>query len=622
MSNSSIRSKAVASIACIATALGLLAWSVSARPAQADDSVVDVSASSGSITVQGKGSSMNGHTFSAVQIGEYVDATADTTANPAVLTSVSVGTAPAIKTAAQAALTAAGQTSVNDAYAGNPVGQAAALWLGFESTTPHAPTGDITSNSQSKAWAGHLRDFVTALAAHADFATALAGLPAAQKNQAAATVAADADASVTFSGLAQGLYVVIDTTARGNTTDQAQRDTMSIPMLVGTAVGGYTKFKGETAPNSDLGVIKLKNNVPTISKEIVLAAGQDASVSIGDFVHYRITASVPLTTGFSSYTYKMVDTPDSSLTPLAPDTTGKELSVSVGSSYGSGATAVAANLYSASVASGALTVDFTGISDPAFAFGKNIYVDYWMQVNLAATAGKLSNNLSVVYSNDPQNPTTTATAKAASVSVYTYAFSLIKKAKVDQAVLTGAKFSLSKDGRALTFTQVKDASNNPIPGSYKLAQDQASGTTEIEVSSDASPTAVVPKGQLHIDGLGTGTYTVSESTAPQGYSQTFKPSYKEVVGLGGAGHDDLTNPVFSNGRDGWGLVAQAAAAPGSSSNHYESDGAVVVNNVTSISQLPATGGAGIILALIIALVLALAGTVLMILRRRRKPMSR
>ena len=87
----------------------------------------------------------------------------------------------------------------------------------------------------------------------------------------------------------------------------------------------------------------------------------------------------------------------------------------------------------------------------------------------------------------------------------------IKKVDKAENLLTGAKFSFTKDSdkTPLEFVKVAD-------GEYKLATDadvDAERFTELEVGKEDTA-----KGILIVQGLGEGTYHIEEVEAPEGYS--------------------------------------------------------------------------------------------------------
>ncbi|RBP98192.1 hypothetical protein CRD60_03370 [Bifidobacterium aemilianum] len=627
-----------------AMVLGLsLAGAGTASAAEEQIPAADLEGTTGTLAIKGKGKAMNGHKFTAVRIGTYLNAAHDGSD----LTAVAVGTDSAMVAPAEAALTTVTGGPAATGFAGNPVGEVASKWLGFNSTAAGSGNQDTTSNAEKpSAWDGKLRSFVTALAQQSDFQSAIESAPVAQKDQTPATVAADADAELTFNGLAQGLYLVEDTTAPGNT--DTQFDTASIPMMLGTPVAataspsfaGYTKFKGETAA-VELGTVMLKNNVPSLSKKVVVDPAKGSSVSIGDYVHYRVTASVPLTTGFPIYKYSITDKPSAGLTVIDPSDATHGVRVYVASDEAgiASSTPVADSKYAASMDASDhhLVVDLTSHikeSDP-YEYGKTIFIDYWMQVNDAATSGTVSNGVSLEYSNDPANPPTNNDGTGGSTvindpdtkdlsNVYFYSFSVQKKAKADGSSLSGAQFQIKdkSTGTSVRFMKVGNPGGVVIPGSYKKAADQSAANTNatdtLEVSDGSYTDAgKLDKGLLKIDGLADGTYTVAETKAPEGFSGTFKPSFDEKIETRvNAGKADASKPLFSNTNDTWGLVAAVSMpVPGVVAAPTAAPNAVDVLNVNSISQLPLTGGAGIFLALLLALLFLAAGICLAVVKR-------
>lgn len=147
---------------------------------------------------------------------------------------------------------------------------------------------------------------------------------------------------------------------------------------------------------------------------------------------------------------------------------------------------------------------------------------------------------------------------------------------------------------ALKFIRLGD-------GHYKLVAAQSANNpafvSDLEVGSD---------GLLTFDGLGEGDYVVREVTRPAGYSDTFMPTFKVHVQ---ADATDAAKSSYTNESDTWNLVAPHATP-------VSSDKAIVVLAITSISQLPLTGGAGILLALLVIALLAVATGLLIVTRRR------
>ena len=134
-----------------------------------------------------------------------------------------------------------------------------------------------------------------------------------------------------------------------------------------------------------------------------------------------------------------------------------------------------------------------------------IRVKYTGTVNSEAevTAGA-KNNATLQYNNNPYDDAL-CDPKTDDVTVYTYGFDLKKIDKDTKAALAGAFFEVKDStGKVLKFTGSK--------GNYIFAED---GTiSELEVAAD---------GTLKVSGLKLGTYTLTETKAPDGYSKLATP---------------------------------------------------------------------------------------------------
>ncbi|WEV73879.1 isopeptide-forming domain-containing fimbrial protein [Bifidobacterium sp. ESL0798] len=614
------------------------------------------------ITIQGDKSMIANHKFKVVRIGTYVNAkgTVNEDGNTGVLNAVSVGTDPQIGAETETALKAVkgGDTDVH--YQGNPVGEVAAKWLGFAGqANGDTANEDTTSNNGSagQAWDGKLRQFVSNVFYSAKF-TSLLG--AAEAKSAAPSDSGN-KMTMTISGLLPGIYMVDDVTGEADVTGKAGSTDPttvgnSIPMLVGTGItsGGVTYNKIGSAGET-LGLVDMKNDAPTVSKE--LDASQHNNASIGGELHYKLTGSVPLTTGFRHYIYTMVDRPSG----LGLHYVANSEKVMVGTTQlnaGKGDYKVtphaAANGQFQNI-DGDDSTDYVVFdlspSIMKFHYRDSIVITYTMSITDDADGGPLGNGVKLSYSNDINNqPTTTdsngstaatidpstgnvaggagngsvssnATSPQNPASLASFRkFSVITKPKVawdaakDEkeqdaiAGLKGVKYELSaaasasqaKSGEAsasdgaLKFIKLGD-------GHYKKVAAQNAGNTtfvkDLEVGSD---------GILTFDGLGEGDYSVKEVTRPAGYSDTFMPTFKVHVKADAA---DAAKSSYTNESDTWHLVEAHATT-------VSSEKPIVVLAITSISQLPLTGGAGIVLALLVIVLLMVATAMLVFVRRR------
>nr|WP_274518391.1 prealbumin-like fold domain-containing protein [Bifidobacterium cuniculi] len=89
-------------------------------------------------------------------------------------------------------------------------------------------------------------------------------------------------------------------------------------------------------------------------------------------------------------------------------------------------------------------------------------------------------------------------------------------------------------------------------------------------------------GKVSFTRLAAGTYTVKETKVPEGYLQNVQPEFTVTIDADG-------NVTF--GTDAWGLLQKG------------DDDAYTVKNVKSVTQLPLTGAAGIIMLVVMALLL-------------------
>lgn len=590
---------------------------------------VDPAATAG-LSVKGTRQSMAGHTFKAVQLASYSDAQAEGTE----LASVSVtSNNTALATGLDTAYTAANSGNPVDAgHVGNIMSAVTEKWLGFTSSVS-TTNEDTTSNNSSLAWTGKLRNFVTNLVTQPDFTAALATAVSASGPAVGAPGNPTDVVTANFTALPTGLYLIVDTTGSptaitGNATPAA------IPMLAGTVLKSTAPQTYDHFANDSLmvlGSVTMKSNTPTLKKKI--SAPSYGSASIGDTVTYQLLGSIPLTTGFTHFTYKLTDTPAAGLTYQATPT---PLKVDVVPSE-----------FGASVQSLTLGVDYTftpptNPGDPIIVnlspgivnlgktqYGKYIRVEYVMKINNDATNSTVSNGVKLAYSNDPSHPTNNdngddtggngsvstidATDPGTLANVYFYSFTMETQAKINAATkLSGATFKIYDSAHptvALKFQKLAD-------GSYKkVSDDTLIGGNIVDEIVSANGGGAMTKGQLKVDGLGSDTYTVKETAVPVGYSGAFASTF--TVTMNTNSPNSAAQPAYSNTSDGWLLVQGASWPYTAAASHI-----IVVQEVTSFSQLPMTGGAGaIVVGLVVVVLLGGAGALFFITRRGEKSLN-
>lgn len=366
------------------------------------------------------------------------------------------------------------------------------------------------------------------------FAEALAQ----QQNLAAVTPAPEftvtgTSATVT---LPAGIYLVVDN------TDATAGVTKAVPMIVSS---GEVKDGVLTNPTKDT-TVNFKNSAVKEPSKTVSAT----SVSVGETLTYTLKGHVanPKPEAFVFH-----DIPSVGLTVEADS-----FSATV-----DGDSVVFANYFTTDFNSlsdykGDGTNEFTVTVIPAKLAelaGKTIVVTYKAVVNSEAMGNDVSNKL---VKNDGSYDTVTT-------KLFSFSFS---KRDNDNNALAGAVFKLS----------VAAGQTGALP----TLNGQEYGTTQ--TSGD--------NGNVTFSGLKAGTYTVTETQAPQGYMNTFLPSFTVTI-------DENGNVTF--GEDAFGLVNTTAKT---------------VKNIKSITQLPLTGAAGTMLFTVVALLVAGAGVTIAIKSRQ------
>lgn len=361
-----------------------------------------------------------------------------------------------------------------------------------------------------------------------------------------------------FNGLAKGYYLVYVT---GGKKIQSSLVTVD----------------GETT-------VSLKTEAPSITK----TADKD-TVSIGQVVKYTVTGSVPDTTGYSEYVYKIHDTLSNGL-DFVNDANGTAL--------GEGATTV--NVTVAFKDAGVTdavkaptTATLSGVNKRTMALdlsacvkanqankGKEFTVTYYAKVNKDAVVTE-KNKAQLEYGNKPGETTTTTPSEA---KTPTYPLDINKIKKGSEEKLAGAKFKLYKDSAENESNVIK------VTGSEgKYVVDPTSNTTEFE-----SVDSIDDKGyNLHVNGLDAGTYYLVETKAPAGYNKLTDP---------------IKVTITKTGDTEWTI---------SKGNEVETDKIIDVENSTG-SLLPSTGGMGTIAFTVVAALLVLGVAVSFIRDRKRE----
>ncbi|WP_270204053.1 MULTISPECIES: SpaH/EbpB family LPXTG-anchored major pilin [unclassified Coprococcus] len=375
-------------------------------------------------------------------------------------------------------------------------------------------------------------------------------------------IAEENKTSYTFNNLAAGYYLVYVT-------------------------GGKEIQSSLVTVDADTNTVNLKTEAPSITK-----TADKETVSIGQVVKYTVTGSIPDTTGYAEYVYKIHDELSTGL-DFVNDAAGTALeegatTVTVAVAFGKGST-------DASTAPTTATLDSTNKKKMSLDLsewvranqtnkGKEFTVTYYAKVNKDAVVTE-KNNAKLEYGNNPTDTTTTTPSEA---KTPTYPLDILKTKKDSTVKLDGAKFSL--------YTTEADAKNgtNPIKvtgsnGNYVV--DSTSATTEFE-----SVENIEGKGyNLRVNGLAEGTYYLVETKAPDGFNKLTAPV---VIKITKSTDTDVNNWTIS--KDGT----------------VETDKIIDIENSTG-SLLPSTGGRGAIAFAVIAALLVF-GVAVSFIRDKRK----
>lgn len=345
--------------------------------------------------------------------------------------------------------------------------------------------------------------------------------------------------------------------------------------------------------DSPTSTVNLKTEAPSITK-----TADKETVSIGQVVKYTVTGSIPDTTGYDQYVYKIYDTLTTGLDFVKNadgDALDKVTEANVTIAFkdtdvtAAGTTPTIATLSGDGNRTMALDLSAWVKANQANK-GKTFEVTYYAKVN-ANAAVKESNKAHLEYGNDPSNKTETTPVE---VKTPTYPLDILKKKTGTDEKLAGAKFKLylnKTDADANNDTNVIKVSpvTPEVAGNYVV--DPTSTTTEFESVKDITGAGY----NLRVNGLAEGTYYLVETQAPAGYNKLTAPIEIEITK---SADTEVNNWTIS--KDG----------------KAETDKIIDIENSTG-SLLPSTGGMGTIIFAVIAAILVLGVAVSFIHDKRK-----
>ena len=261
--------------------------------------------------------------------------------------------------------------------------------------------------------------------------------------------------------------------------------------------------------------VRVKATNPQITKTVTNDSLGEDNYSTRDEISFKIVADVPTYLPNSlSQTYAISDKLEGGLT-LVEDSivvygkNGSAPEVELTATEDYTLTTESATRPNASQDEADFVINF--VYDEIDGFDK-IIVEYKAKLSQSAEtvvggAGN-TNTAYLDYSNNPYVASSVQTQESED-TVYTYGAEVTKTDKTTSAPLPGAEFNLMSGVDTLYFVRVSD-------GVYYLANDTDGGATQT--------LAVDTNGKLYINGLDTGTYSLVETKAPEGYNKSNTPA--------------------------------------------------------------------------------------------------
>lgn len=453
--------------------------------------------------------------------------------------------------------------------------------------------------------------------------------------------------SVVIENVPAGYYLVVDTTDN-DTNDDGKTDDGANPI---------SAFMLRTV--TDEIEINLKADKPSVDKNIDGANDTDPetttvvkynNTSFGDKVPYIVDTKVPDMEGYTQYTFYFTDTMSKGLS-FNNDVTVKVGDVDLVACNAtncvddnSDGEVDHVNCYTVA-SSGSATADAgTTVVITLNNFiqyksnkGQDIVVKYSADVTTDAAVGVAGNPnaVTLTYSNDPtpveqgQTPPTGTTTESKTYTYITEAGLL----KVDPAntPLTGATFTLEGTRTNIVVVEkqeyVVDAENGTHwklnDGTYTTTDPTTDGvdtsaydstTTKYSLQTTKVPQTVTnhtttevvvgEDGKVMFEGLGAGTYTITEIVAPSGYKLLTDDITLTIK---------WTAPATGSTECGW--TYEWASDDNLVQDTNESTNVITVQNTTG-TTLPTTGGMGTTLFYVFGAIMVMGAAVLLITKKR------
>ena len=246
----------------------------------------------------------------------------------------------------------------------------------------------------------------------------------------------------------------------------------------------------------------------------------------------------------------------------------------------------------------------------------SIIVTYEATVNSNAYENKddLVNTAYLQYDNSPYTEGGYV-EKTDDEQVYTYALQVIKMDdnEGDREPLGGAEFNLyrhvssdsspSPTPTLMSFVEIK-GEGGVSNGTYRVADANDSTATNTLTTSDS--------GEIEIQGLDVGTYTLTEVKAPDGYMLPADPNTEIVISDGSGNNEQLDGIIDNIAAEGTSVIEGSVKIPDDKIPE------VAIENVKPTTDLPTTGGIGTVIFTVTGIIVMGGAVALLVAASRKK----
>ena len=357
-----------------------------------------------------------------------------------------------------------------------------------------------------------------------------------------------------------------------------------------------------------------KTSVPTLNKQIKHNEHDTWGVvgdnQIGDTVEFRTITTVPDTSNYGSYIYKIHDTMSSQLTSMVK---GKDdISIKVNNTDKLDPSYYEVTVDSDNPNKFTVTVDILrAIRDGKMQKDKTLYTYYSGILNENAIIydkGKQDNTAYLEYSNNPGVTTDTGNTPEKKVYDWTFKMQVQKIDGTSKKQIDGAKFVLSKKAKNEVAYGTVDNDGKPsnTANLIEFIKTTSNGKTVYTVkpenyanSNNNELTYVIEAGDIVINGLDDAVdYYLYETKAPEGYHILTDPVRFKINAsyeANGAAYTSVNVKI---------------------DNEDESSNLIATVENKSGSTLPETGGIGTTIFYVVGVILMLGAGVLLVTKKR------